>query len=444
MNRDSEGRAGFRASRPSGNISIELLKGVTMMMFQTHWALRAVVCLLALQPLAFAHSGNTRRAEDVISEIARHEEVLQNISARIVVTIPDKDKTFMVVEWGYSHGREYVEGTKYLNVREVGENIPHSFKSAFDGEIMRIYREDPLVKRDNGRVTSLEPESFTGFPTPNTLLGHHLYPTGRLTTAEALRGAKEVHLQPDMQDIDGHPCYALDVIEVYPSSELGWRAADARLWVDPARDYRVLKLELYKSAPPPMRWKEARWRVDKIKLQQIHGTWIPVEGDSHSLTTEEVPKPGVSEEALRNMDPEEVPLHLDFKPVPRGPMMRVQVDVDSLSFGKQIPLERFTIQWPAGTTIWDDFIQTAYKVGAQGAVSLRDSPVDELPEVPAPRSHGDTNSNTDSDVEDASHVNASSSDRNRSVPLVLILSFVLLCCVGLIYVSCRYYKRRTG
>ena len=158
------------------------------------------------------------------------------------------------------------------------------------------------------------------------------------------------------------------------------------------------------------------------------------------------------------MEPEEAILHVDFQAVPMLPMKRIQVDAASVSFGKEIPSEKFTIQWPEGTTVWDDFTQISYKVGAQGGVSLKDSPHGELAEVSPPDGMSGSNSTDVNDIAraDANSVDgkqggvseqdtADSSDRSlahRGIPSVLKLAFALLCFIGLACFARRYYRAR--
>ena len=129
------------------------------------------VALFLLCEMSFALSAEVPNLDQLIESIAQHEELLQEISAQHVVTIPEKATTFVEAEWGYSHGREFKTGTMYLNVAEIGI-VAKQFQFAFGGDRMRIYALDPLNNRHTGRITNLEPVNFTGYPTLNTLLGH--------------------------------------------------------------------------------------------------------------------------------------------------------------------------------------------------------------------------------------------------------------------------------
>lgn len=332
------------------------------MLVKSNLTLMAVVLIFVSQSL-FAIGEEVPNIDQLISNIARHEEVIQDISSQLLVTIPQKGDTFVEGEWGYSRGREYLNGTMYLNVPQISKKVAQSFKFAFDGQAMWIYRHDPLQNRHTGRITSLEPVNFTGYPNLNTLLGHDVHSSGRLTVAEALRRAKEVRVQPIMEAINGHQCYVVEAIEIERSIVPGGKARDVRLWIDPKRDYRTLRLERYISEPDPIRWEALVRRVDNIKLQQIDGIWIPIEGEFHNFSPRQVPISGLTKEDIKKMKPEEALSKIDYELRPLVPMRLVRINPESVSVGKEIPAKKFTIQWPKGTDIWDDFMQFGYKVG---------------------------------------------------------------------------------
>ena len=414
-------------------------------------SLATLVCLSSFHAVVSAGGNGPPGVEYLIAEIARNEEVVQNINAKFVVTIPEEGVTFGRFEWGYSHGREYIEGTLYLNIADIAKGVPHPFKTTFDGEIMRLYRYDPLPKRSTGRhtgrVTSLEPESFTGFPTLNGLLGHYVNPSGRVTVAEALRQAREARVQPSMQDVDGHQCYVVEAVEIYKSVGPGLDGGDVRLWIDPDRNYRILKLEMYDSKPPPMRWKEIYRRVDNIKLQQIRGVWIPTEGESHSLLVEKVPKPGVSAEEVEKMEPEKAVSYVDYRVVPMLPMKRITVDANTVAFGEEIPAEKFTIQWPDGTDVWDDFAQMSYRTGSRGMRGLELPNMDGSADNSPRTSLGAMNDRVGPEANEATHSDRStlgmSESADRRFPPIFTLALGLLCSVGVIYLLlCRYRGAR--
>ncbi len=395
----------------------------------------------------------------MISSIARNEAILQNVSAKLVVTIPEKDKVFIDAEWGYSHGREYITGTMYVNIPGARDNVAQSFTFAFDGDKMWIYRQNPLVKQQHtGRIGSLETANFTGYGTLRTLLGQDVHASGRLSVSEALRQAKDVRVQPAMETINGHRCYVVEAIETRRSVPGVRKGLDVRLWVDPERDYRILRLDRYKSKPGPRRWKELRRRVDNIRLQRIDGVWIPVEGEFHNFSVRELPIPGMTKEEYKRMSVEEARQKLKYETKPLVPMRVITIDPESISLGKEISAEKFTIRWPEGTDIWDDFLQYGYRFGVD-APQIEETPELDKPRVPERSRNVDDGStgrgheqdtahrtNDDQDSESATlpftgESGSGSYSADRSWRVLIGLSMAIICC-GLVAALVWKLRRR--
>jgi hypothetical protein len=311
-------------------------------------------------------------AAQIVSGIARSEQRLQSVSANLVVTVPERKLTFVKGQWRYSRGREYLGGTMGLFVPDREEPIAQRFGFAFDGEKMEIYRRDVTANRHTGRVTALEPVNFTGYPTFNTLLGRDVNRSGRLSVSQALMQAENVSVQPSMDRMDGHACYVIEAIGIdkAPETAADGISYDVRLWIDPDRDYRVLRLEKYINEPGESRWKALSRRVDNITLQQIDGTWLPVRGEFHNFRREQVLLDGVSEADVRKMSAEEARKHMGYKLTPLVPMRVVEIDPDSITIGQEMPVEQFRIQWPQGTYIWDDFLEVGYQYGVSDKKAL--------------------------------------------------------------------------
>ena len=310
----------------------------------------------------------------LIQEIARNEEILQNMTVKFDVTnLPENTKFVEDAQWGFSNGREFMSAVFHVTDSQTGESYEKPLTVTFDGEKMRLFTIDPIHHEPSGRISSLEPDSFTGQPTPNTLLGHDVNGSGRLSMAEGLRDAREVSVRPQKEVIDGHECYVIEAIDIDKANP--GRRADVLLWIDPERDYRLLRMEKYKnltvekypSLPEEVfRWKQLQRRVDKVKLQQIEGVWIPVEGERTSFYTIEKPKRGLTEDDVLRMPPEQAVRNIEWEPEPMAPARLIKLDPASVSFGKEIPADKFSIEWPLGTLLWDDFAQIGFTVGTSG------------------------------------------------------------------------------
>jgi len=411
-----------------------------------------VLAVIFISQLVFAVGEQPPSVDQLIDNIARNEQIIQDISAKLVVTIPEEGDTFVEGEWGYSHGREYFAGTMYLYVSQLSKKLPQSFEFAFNGETMEIYRHDPIHDRHTGRITNLEPVNFTAYPTLNTLLGHDVHTSGRLSIAEALRQAGEVRVQPAMAVVNGHRCFVVEASEIEESPVTGVKGNDVRLWIDPERDYRILRIELYRNKPDPIRWKALVRRVDNIKLRQIDGVWIPVEGEFHNFRPRQVPAAGLTKEDIDKMTPEEALLNIDYELRPLVPMRLVKIDPESVSVGKEIPTEKFTIQWPRGTDVWDDFRQFGYKVGGP---RVKASELEELLEG------GEAKVLGPSGRDDAEHTSSSINEDRESATLpstdaeiassgghgywdVLISALVAaICCAGIALIIWKLRRRET-
>ena len=300
----------------------------------------------------------------IITEIAAHEDVVEHRRSKLKVTIPEFNVVWYEADWRYSEGREYVGGMRQslMNAGQEGEAwIWQKYAYAFDGQVMHTYINDPRKPRDAGRISGLEPDGFVGCPTLNTLLGWGIHMSGRLSVSQGLSQAESLRLHDVTDLIDGHQCYVIDAQGVGK----GEMRFDVRVWIDPERDYRILKIEHYIS-DPEARWKRLYRRVDNIKLQEVNGAWMPVSGEFHGFNAVEEPEEGLTVEEVLAMGPEEGRKHTRWRLEPIVPTRVIEIDPESIVFGKEIPVEEFRVNWPVGTDIWDDFLQVAYKIGAGG------------------------------------------------------------------------------
>jgi hypothetical protein len=301
----------------------------------------------------------------MIKEIAAHETSLENRRAKIKVSIPQRGIVWYEADWRYSRGREYLGGTMQSLISDKGEPeewISQKFAFAFDGRVMTRYTSDPRKPRVfRGHICALMPDSLVGQPTLNSLLGWGIHTSGRLSVSQALSQAASVQEHDTKEVIDGHPCVVVDAAGV----GTGEMQFDVRVWIDPERDYRVLRLEHYIS-DPEFRWQRLYRRIDNIRLEKLNGTWIPVSGEFHSFTSLEEPEEGYTKEQVIAMGVEEGRKHVRWKLEPLMPMRLIEVAPESIVIGEEIPASEFRVTWPVGTTVWDDFVHVAYTVGKDG------------------------------------------------------------------------------
>ena len=423
-------------------------------MLKRHYLFLLIWVFIFFNKSLNAIQNNIPNTDEIIENISKYEYGIQNISAKINVTIPETNDKFVEGEWGYSQGREYIKGTINLYLDYVDKKVEHPFQDTFDGEIMSIYRHDPLINNSTGRITTFESASFVGFPTLNTLLGHDVHSSGRLSMAEALKQAESVNINPKMSDINGHKCYVVEAIRIQKPVYSGDIPIDVRLWIDPERDYRILRLERYNSLEEPLRWKELTRRIDNIKLQKINDTWIPIEGEYYNYKPQEVPISGYTEEDIKKMKPEEAVYKIDYTLEPLVPMRLIKIEPESVSFGKELPEDKFRIQWPEGTTIWDDFLQTGYVIGGSMTASKQlDTMVQENESISIGNMDNDSinqmeDKNIKNDKKDLMKPESVLSQEKNSVmsfsnqgAIFLLLPLIAVSCIGIIILISKHKKR---
>lgn len=396
--------------------------------------LPSVALCISLTAAIFRADAAVPSAEELLRRMAEREGALQNICGRLTVTTPETGTALVEAEWGFSHGREYLKGTTYMDFGEAGKrHVPCRTELAFDGKRMCILRSEPFAKRHSGRVTCLRAEDFSGLGTLNRLMGYDLHPTGRLPLSESLKQAQSLRVLPEMQTVDGHTCHVVEAMGIRLSVEPDSAFCDARVWIDPERDDRMLKLDLYRVLADPFpRWSYHLVTIDSIVLNRVEGVWVPIEGLDHPWHVDLLPKPGTTPEALAGMTPDQYAAHVRCAVRPLMPARLIRVAPETVEIGRDVPAERFAIDWPMGTIIWDDFVQTAYRVGGVGNADS----VAAVPEVPQRRSeeaHGEDRVSTPPSSVPITPVAHSADINERSVLLLLVglgvIGALLLCAV---------------
>jgi len=179
------------------------------------------------------------------------------------------------------------------------------------------------------------------YMTPTSLLGFGVTCGVRQTFGEALQKAQKVVVLKEPQELDGHQCLVLEATGIEDIE----RTLDARAWLDPSRDFRPLKVEIFYGASTNRkyeRFKKIFRKIYEIKLTQISGIWFPIEGKRQ--THDDAPR-------------------------------RIKVDLESVRINRGIPPEKFVIRFPPGCEVRDDFRKTRYIVRAEDYAANDISPV---------------------------------------------------------------------
>jgi len=196
-------------------------------------------------------------------------------------------------------------------------------------------------------------------------LGFDAKELSRLSLGQAIAEAESVSVKEQVELIDGRPCYVIEAINIETDPSVHW-SYDVRAWIDYQRDYRPLKFEKYRSIPGKNRFKVVSRRVDNIRLEQIDGIWLPIEGTRTTFSTNDIDPPKGMTAARFGALPSEQRLQLgDFRLTPMVPTRKLEIDVESIRLNKGISPEAFTIAFPKGCEVYDEFAGNRYIVGEQ-------------------------------------------------------------------------------
>ncbi len=302
-------------------------------------------------------------ASELVAKIIESEKKIKDIQLHMTCTIPARNHTFYEFDWGYEHGKEFYSGIKHLRDSRTETYETVKITQAFDGEKRWLLRVDPDAQRPGGGILEPDYTTFRGMMTFNTLLGFDAKELGRLSFAEAIAQAESISVRDKVEFIDGHPCYVIEAINLETDPSVDW-AYDVRAWIDYQRDYRLLKFEKYRSISGKNRFKVVSRQVDNIKLKKIDGIWLPIQGDRTSFSTNVIrPPKGMTRAQFAALPTEEREQVGVFKLTPMVPTRRLEIDVESIRLNKGIPAERFTIVFPDGCEVYDEFTSKRYVVG---------------------------------------------------------------------------------
>ena len=314
-------------------------------------------------------------ASEVLAKLLENENGIKDVQASFSGVIIERNFLNYQYEWGYAGGKEFLRGAEYYTAtEEPTDNTVHrttNIATTFDGERMYFWRHDldhiAAGLPSRGAVRSLDGSAFKDVVTPNVLMGFFAHEKGRLSCGEAISQAKSYSLNREMQTIDGHACYVVEALGVEYDPEVPTMGWDVKVWIDPQRGFRPLKIEKYHAIEGQNRWVALNQRVDNIVLREIDGTWFPVEGISRFFRVKNLdPPPGMSLNEFDALSPEER-TRIGVFEIVSSPLARIiQVDPASVKINSGIPQESFVVKFPVGCRVYDEFAQTGYVVGGKG------------------------------------------------------------------------------
>jgi len=108
------------------------------------------------------------------------------------------------------------------------------------------------------------------------------------SVADILPHEEVLTIRPDMESIDGHPCYVL---------ESKGRYGEHTLWFDPEYDYIIRRAQVHKEGDD-LYWgyltvaeldvSSTDWTFNVVEVKQVEGLWIPMHGRLQSTDTRTV------------------------------------------------------------------------------------------------------------------------------------------------------------
>jgi len=306
----------------------------------------------------------TFTSAELIDQIKKSENLIHDMQMEVKWYEPETNNKLVDFHWGYENGKEFIEGHKWTGVdREVPTT---KIKYAFDGEKLRIFRHSLSVNRTSGAIGGLTPTTFTVYGTPKALLGYSVKQHAQETFGDILSNAEAVTVKGELEDVGGSNCHVIEVTGINDAEQI----FDVRAWIDTDRGFRPQKIERYRRLEGHGLWELIDHRIDGIELRRIEGIWFPVAGTRQAFRTEQLPPVGMSEEefnkAFSHLEPSERKKHMRVQITPRHPKRRIEVDIKTIKINKGIDPKQFTVDFPIGCRIWDDFTQVGYRVGPAG------------------------------------------------------------------------------
>lgn len=326
--------------------------------------IRILMVFLTLVSFVLAKKENNNM--NILISIDNSEKKMLDMQAT-VRWFYDSKGSFVDYEWAYKNGMEYRETRDgYPINKDEGKEVtstPINILS-YNGEKQFSYSSTMDRSIQRGGIYGLNLIPFEASLMPRVLLGYSLLDTlaDRLKKAETCS-----HLdQPEI--IEGHTCVVLEAKKI----DIGESCfQNYKVWIDSERDFRPLKIEIYRDTNPLNPYESLSRRIDNIKLQEINGIWYPVSGDiqyyrdgdilisdgrdvrSLSMQEQEKKFGGLTEEQAMKL--------VRKQSISRGEVQHLEISNIRLNQG--IEDQKFAIKFPHGCVVWDDLLQMGYKVG---------------------------------------------------------------------------------
>lgn len=323
-------------------------------------------------------SGEYMDAGEIVQKIEYNESLIRDVQCKLRWFETKTNLVYKDCEWGYENGKEFSSGTHYGKTKE-GDFLPYTSITAFDGKVTRSYKNASFFKTSMGGIYGYDPHTFSVPTSPKTLLGYTLDQDGIYTLSELLSDKFVKVKKARLEKFKDKECIILEAIGF--QAEIGKPIYDIRIWIDPKRNYRPLKIEKYISSDDKNslaglrgeRWTYLATKIHGIELKQIDGIWFPACGERMVYTIKpEFLLNGITEEEIRKkypgMSDEDIAKKIKLISVPFH--ARRKIELSEIRINKGIDPAKFTINFPYGCGLWDDLAGIGYTVGdPENAVS---------------------------------------------------------------------------
>ena len=353
---------------------------VFMVLLSSTWAIAVAPSTQSTQPVRWGPDANSSvlnngklakidaqlTAQDLIEKIAASEKKIKTMEVHL--DDPLTDGSMYSADWGYQDGKEYQwtvyegYGVNITTGKRVTTKSTDRRKQAFDGEQLYILsHSSPQPDQYDGSIRKAN--SGGGVISPDVFLGYRVI-MGVPTLSEALRSAEKITVREKPETIDGHRCVVIEAIGARGAEPHTTR--NLRVWIDPQRDFRPLRIERYRSVGGNNTWKIIETVIDGIDLKEFEGIWFPV-GGRDNLYHELPPRPpgGMSEAVFRRL-PYEKQLEIgiiETAPYENG-ARKPKFYEETLRINKGIDPTKFKLEFSKGCKVTDCCRGIVYTVGA--------------------------------------------------------------------------------
>lgn len=313
-------------------------------------------------------------AQELIEKIIESENKIKDVQAEYLFFEPVTNLPLLYAHWAYQPDKELIAGLKF---RRAGSNLGYMISTKHHfclDEEQHFYNYRNEIQKGIEHLLIrpaklFDLDAFRVYMTPNSLLGFDISCGSRRSFGRSLQQAPKVILRERAEEINGHNCYLLEAVGI-KNPEFSY---DVRAWIDIARDFRPLRVEIFYNTMFGGRkyqpFERLSRRIYDIRLRKIEGIWFPIEGERDNFTYEDVLPPelqGLTKEQVRQKfserELEEIAQKIKRVAVLSVPTRKTIVDVDSIRLNQGIEPEKFIIKPPIGCKVFDEIEDKQYTV----------------------------------------------------------------------------------